>query len=136
MLSRSASKIQAICKGVLLRKKFRQKLKRFIFGKSLLAYMRRYKRKILKKPVFRIFRERFGFLFNIRINISKLEYIQKYMKARCQEKKRRRILFGRILEALFKQRIATGFKSIRSKNVNEVAMKRIVQVYSENVYKY
>jgi hypothetical protein len=97
--------------------------------------MRRFKRKLLKKPVFRLLRDNYGYLYNIRMNLEKLQYIQKFMKIRCQEKKRRRILFGKIIDSLFQARYRDGFKSIRSKKSNDVTMKRLYQVYSENVKK-
>jgi len=97
--------------------------------------LRRFRRKLLKKPVFRVLRDNYGYLFNIRMNLPKLEYIQKYFKVRYQEKKRRRIEFGKIIGSLFNTRYSDGFKSIRARKSNKETMKRLYQVYSENVRK-
>lgn len=130
---KKATQVQSIHRGNSLRKKFRNKLKRFVFGKSLIAFIRRIKRKIIIRPIFQGFRNIFALKFNIRMNLHILTNIQRRVKKNTANRIYRKHNLHKLLTKMVKKRWGIAFRDIKMKNQSPEMIEKYTNEYGVKV---
>ena len=130
---KKATIVQARIKGVLLRKKFRLKLKRYVFVKSLINYIRRFNRKVIIKPIFRNLRDKYACYYLLRMLSPKLEGPIRRIKLKMANKIFRS---KKIREIIQRQRMklkVAGWIPLRVKNLTPEQLTDVKSTYAIRV---
>jgi hypothetical protein len=72
-------------------------------------------------------------MYNYRVNMPTIVYLQQRVRSRIAHRRLRAEVLGKLLTVLINKRWSDGFKLVRMKSPNEETMKRITEVYRENV---